>query len=191
MVRVDMEPRTDGNEALPRRVQSGRGRVVPLEAGSVGVNTETLRNWIRAADGRRPAAHSTPCAAAAAQVPGSMEGELVAARKRIRELEEERDIFRKLPGISPGRRACDPLPVRRRPPAPLRRQAAMHHHRDRPVQLLLLAQDRVRAGRPAGRRRPARVADRAVHTESQDTSVMRVRWGAPLRRRAWRTTAAP
>lgn len=34
MVRVDMESRTDGYEALSRRVHSGRGRVVPLEAGS-------------------------------------------------------------------------------------------------------------------------------------------------------------
>jgi hypothetical protein len=38
--------------------------------------------------------------------------EPAAARKRIRELEEERDILRKRPGISQGRRAGEPLPVR-------------------------------------------------------------------------------
>ncbi|MEU7605300.1 IS3 family transposase [Streptomyces sp. NPDC041003] len=63
-------------------------------AGDLGVNTETLRNWIRAADGRRPGAHSAP--PAAVQTGGDdVQAELAAARKRIRELEEERDILRK------------------------------------------------------------------------------------------------
>ncbi|MEU3837793.1 hypothetical protein AB0F05_33735 [Streptomyces microflavus] len=58
------------------------------------MNTETLRNWIRAADGRRPGAHSTP--PPTSQADGdAVQTELAAARKRIRELEEERDIFRK------------------------------------------------------------------------------------------------
>ncbi|SFT31381.1 transposase [Streptomyces sp. ok210] len=58
------------------------------------MNTETLRNWIRAADGRRPGAHSAPTSAAQAGGDG-VQAELAAARKRIRELEEERDILRK------------------------------------------------------------------------------------------------
>ncbi|MEU3906499.1 hypothetical protein AB0F20_22140 [Streptomyces goshikiensis] len=58
------------------------------------MNTETLRNWIRAADGRRPGAHSEPPAASGAGA-DAVEAELAAARKRFRELEEERDILRK------------------------------------------------------------------------------------------------
>ncbi|WP_443064440.1 transposase [Streptomyces sp. NBC_00539] len=58
------------------------------------MNTETLRNWIRAADGRRPGAHSALRAASQA-VGDDVQAELAAARKRIRELEEERDILRK------------------------------------------------------------------------------------------------
>ncbi|AXE82131.1 hypothetical protein C5746_40505 [Streptomyces atratus] len=63
-------------------------------ATDLGVNPETLRNWIRAADGRRPGAHSAPVVAP--QPDGdAVQAELAAARKRIRELEEERDILRK------------------------------------------------------------------------------------------------
>ncbi|MCM2389646.1 transposase [Streptomyces albipurpureus] len=82
--------------------EGGRGRVVRSRPGAtiksvaadLGVNSETLRNWIRAADGRRPGAHSVP--PAAAQAGGdNVQADLAAARKRIRELEEERDILRK------------------------------------------------------------------------------------------------
>jgi transposase len=58
----------------------------------VGVNPETLRNWIRAAG----AGHGRGRTEGAPAVPGSsVEAELAAARKRIRDLEEERDILRK------------------------------------------------------------------------------------------------
>lgn len=51
-----------------------------------------MRNWIRAAGGRRPGSHSTQ--PTASQASGDdMQAELAAARKRIRELEEERDIL--------------------------------------------------------------------------------------------------
>jgi transposase len=74
--------------------RSRPGATIKSVAEDLGVNTETLRNWIRADDGRRPGSHSTPPAAPApAQNP--VEAELAAARKRIRELEEERDILRK------------------------------------------------------------------------------------------------
>ncbi|MFD4949996.1 IS3 family transposase [Streptomyces sp. NPDC058409] len=74
--------------------RSRPGATIKSVAADLGVNTETLRNWIRAADGRRSGSHSAP---AAAQQPGgdAVQTELAAARKRIRELEEERDILRK------------------------------------------------------------------------------------------------
>ncbi|WTK42600.1 IS3 family transposase [Streptomyces sp. NBC_01520] len=75
--------------------RSRPGATVKSVAGGLGVNTETLRNWIRAADGRRPGAHSAPPAAVRAGGDDVQAAELVAARKRIRELEEERDILRK------------------------------------------------------------------------------------------------
>lgn len=75
--------------------RSRPGTTIKSVAADLGVNTETLRNWIRAADGRRSGAHSV--APAAAPQPGgdAVQAELAAARKRIRELEEERDILRK------------------------------------------------------------------------------------------------
>ncbi|MFJ2598620.1 transposase [Streptomyces erythrochromogenes] len=74
--------------------QSRPGATIKSVAGDLGVNTETLRNWTRAADGRRPGAHSS--APAAARDGGDdVQAELAAARKRIAELEEERDILRK------------------------------------------------------------------------------------------------
>ncbi|MFI2456268.1 IS3 family transposase [Streptomyces sp. NPDC019539] len=74
--------------------RSRPGATIKSVAADLGVNTETLRNWIRAADGRRSGAHSAP--PATAQSGGNaVQAELAAARKRIRELEEERDILRK------------------------------------------------------------------------------------------------
>ncbi|MCZ1014100.1 transposase [Streptomyces noursei] len=85
--------------------RSRPGATLKSVAADLGVNTEMPRNWIRAADSPRPSAHST--SQAAAPTPDS--AEVAALRKRVRELEEERDILR---GISPGRRAGEPLPVR-------------------------------------------------------------------------------
>ncbi|MFG2415558.1 transposase [Streptomyces goshikiensis] len=73
--------------------RSRPGATVKSVAGDLGVNTETLRNWIRAGDGRRPGSHSTQ--PAASQASGDdVQAELAVARKRIRELEEESDILR-------------------------------------------------------------------------------------------------
>ncbi|MDQ0784575.1 transposase-like protein [Streptomyces sp. B3I8] len=58
------------------------------------MNTETPRNWIRAADGGRPGARSEPPTASSAGG-DAVRAELAAARRRIRQLEEERDILRK------------------------------------------------------------------------------------------------
>ncbi len=75
--------------------RSRPGATIKSVAEDLGVNTETLRNWIRAADGRRPGSHAVSRAAASVPVEDSVQAELAAARKRIRELEEERDILRK------------------------------------------------------------------------------------------------
>ncbi|MBT2540527.1 IS3 family transposase [Streptomyces sp. ISL-44] len=74
--------------------RSRPGATIKSVAGDLGMNTETLRNWIRAADGRQPGTDSARLAAV--QVGGGdVQADLAAARKRIRELEEERDILRK------------------------------------------------------------------------------------------------
>ncbi|MFE5549688.1 transposase [Streptomyces sp. NPDC056534] len=74
--------------------RSRPGATVKSVAGDLGVNTETLRNWIRADDGRRTGAHAAP-PTAARDGGDDVQAELAAARKRIHELEEERDILRK------------------------------------------------------------------------------------------------
>lgn len=74
--------------------RSRPGTTIKSVPEDLGVNTETLRNWIRAADGRRPGSHSASGTAPAAPVDDAVQAELAAARKRIRELEEERDILR-------------------------------------------------------------------------------------------------
>ncbi|WP_432017746.1 transposase [Streptomyces hydrogenans] len=46
--------------------RSRSGATIRSVAVDLGVNTETLWNWSRAADGRRPGAHSAPSAVAEA-----------------------------------------------------------------------------------------------------------------------------
>jgi transposase len=62
-------------------------------AEDLGINHETLRNWIRIDDGHRTGAPATTPATGSPA--GSTEDENAALRKRVRELEEERDILRK------------------------------------------------------------------------------------------------
>jgi transposase len=62
-------------------------------ADDLGVNPETLRSWIRIDDGRRGVC--APVGPAMPAVAGSVEAENAVLRKRVRELEEERDILRK------------------------------------------------------------------------------------------------
>ncbi|MFE7580123.1 transposase [Streptomyces gardneri] len=62
------------------------GATIKSVAADLGVNTETLRNWIRSADRRRPGSHSTQ--PAASQSGGDdVRAELAAARKRIRHVD--------------------------------------------------------------------------------------------------------
>ncbi|MFE7706468.1 transposase [Streptomyces sp. NPDC057486] len=68
-----------------RAVPFTAGTTIKSVAADLGVNAETLRNWIRAADGRRPGSYS----AARTAVPASDSAEVTALRRRVRELEEE------------------------------------------------------------------------------------------------------
>jgi transposase len=76
--------------------RSRPGATIAQIADDLGVNRETLRSWVRADDQRRGVA-AGPAAPAArpGQASGSVEEENVELRRRIRELEEERDILRK------------------------------------------------------------------------------------------------
>jgi transposase len=61
-------------------------------AADLGINAETLRNWVRAAGASRPRGRRTQ---ETAQSPTPLETENAALRKKVRELEEEREILRK------------------------------------------------------------------------------------------------
>ena len=64
-------------------------------ADDLGINRETLRSWIRIDDERRGATTRPLRPAVEAPPGGSVEAENVELRRRVRELEEERDILRK------------------------------------------------------------------------------------------------
>jgi transposase len=74
--------------------RSRPGVTIAQIAADLGVNAETLRNWIRIDEQHRGGA----TAAVPMSIPvgeGSVEAENAALRRRVRELEEERDILRK------------------------------------------------------------------------------------------------
>jgi transposase len=73
--------------------RSRPGATIKSVAQDLGVNHETLRNWIRLDDTQRTGPQVTTSATGA--VPPSPEDENAALRKRVRELDEERDILRK------------------------------------------------------------------------------------------------
>ncbi|MGC5342086.1 IS3 family transposase [Streptomyces sp. DT171] len=58
----------------------------------LGINPETLRNWVRAAGVSRPRGRRTQ---EPSRPPAPREAENAALRKKVRELEEEREILRK------------------------------------------------------------------------------------------------
>ncbi|WP_307168101.1 IS3 family transposase [Streptomyces sp. B3I7] len=61
-------------------------------AADLGINPETLRNWVRAAGASRPRGRR---AEVSAEPSTPLEAENAALRKKVRELEEEREILRK------------------------------------------------------------------------------------------------
>nr|WP_286249356.1 IS3 family transposase [Streptomyces graminofaciens] len=61
-------------------------------AADLGINPETLRNWVRAAGASRPRGRR---ADVPTEPPTPLEAENAALRKKVRELEEEREILRK------------------------------------------------------------------------------------------------
>jgi transposase len=76
--------------------RSRPGATIALIADDLGVNRETLRSWVRADDQRRGGdARATRPATASSESAGSAEQENAELRRRVRELEEERDILRK------------------------------------------------------------------------------------------------
>ncbi|WP_406053589.1 IS3 family transposase [Streptomyces sp. NBC_01077] len=72
--------------------QSRPGATIRQIAADLGINPETLRNWIRAGGASRPRGHR---AEEPARPPVPLEAENAALRKKVRELEEEREILRK------------------------------------------------------------------------------------------------
>lgn len=77
--------------------RSRPGATIRSIADDLGINPETLRNWIRVDDRRRTGSHA-PARESPTALAGSAEAELAAARKRIRELEEERKAARYFAG---------------------------------------------------------------------------------------------
>jgi transposase len=72
--------------------ESRAGATIRSVAVGLGVNPETLRNWVRAAGASRPRGRRVE---APAEPPTPLEAENAALRKKVRELEEEREIPRK------------------------------------------------------------------------------------------------
>ncbi len=72
--------------------ESRPGATIRSVAADLGVNPETLRNWVRAAGASRPRGHR---AEAPTEPPTPLEAENTALRRKVRELEEEREILRK------------------------------------------------------------------------------------------------
>ncbi|MEV8515863.1 transposase, partial [Dactylosporangium sp. NPDC051484] len=70
--------------------RSRPGATIAQIADDLGVNRETLRSWVRADNQRRAGG---PMASARPQPAGSVEEENAQLRRRVRELEEERDIL--------------------------------------------------------------------------------------------------
>ncbi|MEU8658051.1 IS3 family transposase [Actinoplanes philippinensis] len=75
--------------------RSRPGTTIAQVADDLGVNRETLRSWVRADDQRRGGGAGHPAVAAGQPPADSVKAENAELRRRVRELEEERDILRK------------------------------------------------------------------------------------------------
>ena len=75
--------------------RSRPGATIAQIADDLGVNRETLRSWVRNDDQRRGTGGPAAPTARQTQAPASAEEENAELRRRVRELEEERDILRK------------------------------------------------------------------------------------------------
>ena len=75
--------------------RSRPGATIAQIAADLGINPETLRSWIRIDDGKTVGAHGPKKTGLAAAEAGGLESEVAALRRKVRELEEERDILRK------------------------------------------------------------------------------------------------
>lgn len=72
--------------------ESRPGATIVSIAADLGINAETVRTWIRAAGKATPRARAQAPAVVAKP---SLEAENEALRRKVRELEEERDILRR------------------------------------------------------------------------------------------------
>ncbi|WP_435861733.1 IS3 family transposase [Streptomyces milbemycinicus] len=64
-------------------------------AADLGINAETLRNWIRAAGSGRPRGRRSTAPPSVPVVPSALEAEVAALRRENAELKKEREILRK------------------------------------------------------------------------------------------------
>ncbi|GAA1343439.1 hypothetical protein GCM10009647_087610 [Streptomyces sanglieri] len=64
-------------------------------AADLGINPETLRNWIRVAGSGRPRGRRSTAPSSALVVPSALEAEVAALRRENAELKKEREILRK------------------------------------------------------------------------------------------------
>jgi len=76
--------------------RSRPGATIASIGDDLGINRETLRSWVRLDEERRGGGpRPASPAAAAGEAGGTVEQENAELRRRVRELEEERDILRK------------------------------------------------------------------------------------------------
>lgn len=75
--------------------ESRPGATIKQVAADLGINPETLRNWIRAAGAGRPRGRRATEPSAVPVVPSALEAEVAALRRENAELKKEREILRK------------------------------------------------------------------------------------------------
>ncbi|MGW2183706.1 transposase [Streptomyces sp. NPDC001732] len=81
-------------------------------AADLGVNPETLRNWIGAAGAGRPRGRRAAKPPTVAVAPSALEAEVAALRRGTPSWRGNGRSCARRPAVSPRRRAGEPLPVR-------------------------------------------------------------------------------